>query len=79
MSEMLKTIKEIIRDIMELDSDVGSEENLVEDIGMASVDFIELVVAIEKNFSCEISPNIFAKSMTVFELKQLIESLTSIK
>lgn len=61
-------LKVLIADIMEFDESIEDDANLVNDLGMASIDFVELAVAIEKKFGVPVPIEVFSQVATVRSL-----------
>jgi acyl carrier protein len=57
-------------------TDVTSEASLMEDLGADSLDFVELAMAIERDFNIIIEDEEMEKVQTVGQLVQLIEEKT---
>lgn len=73
MTSTLKVLGEIISEIMECDVAPKPEDLLVDDLGMASIDFVELNVAIEKKFGISLAGNFFDQSVTMAGLVRAID------
>ena len=61
--EVNKKVVEIIKDKLIID-EVGSDDNLIEDLGADSLDIIELVMALESEFHIVIYDNEIDKNFT---------------
>lgn len=79
MTHASEKLKLIISDIMELDEPIDDTTDLVNDIGMASIDFVELTVAIEKAFGVSVPNEVFSRTVTVHSLSTLISQLAAQK
>lgn len=73
MSDTQKKLQDIITTIMELDDEVRSETLLTDDLGMASIDFVELSVAIENTFRVPVPQDFLVKGVRFEELVQYVE------
>ncbi len=56
-AKILKKVEEVLRNHLDLSSDdiVGEETSIVEDLGADSLDVVELVMQLEKEFGVKIS------------------------
>ncbi|MBF0179332.1 MAG: acyl carrier protein [Magnetococcales bacterium] len=71
MSNIAERVKKIVVEQLGVEaSQVTEEANFVEDLGADSLDTVELVMALEEEFGCEISDDAAEKIVTV---KQAIE------
>lgn len=74
-TEILEKVSAIITDKMcEKPENVKSEANLKDDLGMDSLDVIELVMEVEKEFKISISDNEYDGITTVGSVVDLVES-----
>ncbi len=66
-NEIIEKIHEILIEEFEVDSDkLVPESNLKETLGLDSLDYIDLVVMIESNFSFKVKPEDFT-DITTFQ------------
>lgn len=71
MSNIADRVKKIVVEQLGVDANqVTEESNFVEDLGADSLDTVELVMALEEEFGCEIPDDAAEKIVTV---KQAIE------
>ena len=71
MSDVLERVKKIVVEQLGVkDEEVTSEASFVDDLGADSLDTVELVMALEEEFECEIPDEEAEKITTV---KQAIE------
>lgn len=73
MSDTSKKLQDMITTIMELDDEVRPETLLTDDLGMASIDFVELSVVIEKTFKVPVPQDFLVKGICFEELLQYVE------
>lgn len=74
-TEILEKVSAIITDKMcEKPENVKSEANLKDDLGMDSLDVVELVMEVEKEFKISISDNEYDGITTVGSVVDLVES-----
>ena len=75
MSEYFDKVKEIIIDKLGVeDSKITIEAKFIDDLGADSLDTVELVMAFEEEFGCEIPDDAAEKIMTV---KDAVDFLSS--
>ena len=74
MSDVLNKVVDIVCEQLGADKgDVKSDSSFVEDLGADSLDTVELVMAFEEEFSCEIPDDIAEKIVTVKDAIAYIE------
>ena len=74
MSDVLKKVQEVVADKLSVDLDkVTAEASLVDDLGADSLDQVELVMAFEEEFGCEIPDEVAEKILTVKDAVDFIE------
>ena len=74
MSEIEDQVKKIVVDHLGIDeSKVVPEAKFIDDLGADSLDTVELVMAFEEEFSCEIPDDIAEKIVTVKDAIAYIE------
>ncbi|HSD15129.1 MAG TPA: phosphopantetheine-binding protein [Flavobacterium sp.] len=72
---ILEKINEILVDEFEVDADIISpESNLKDTLGLDSLDYVDLVVAIEANFGVKLGEADFVGVSTFNDFYKLIES-----
>ena len=74
-----KEIEEKVRDFLIEDLEIDEENiypeaNLKEDVGIDSLDFVDIVVIVEKNFGFKIKPEEMAGVLTLEDFYNYIES-----
>jgi acyl carrier protein len=77
MNPIAETLKGTIADIMEWDEPIDDQADLVSDLGMASIDFVELTVAIEKKFGVAVPIEVLSNTTTVDSLARWIAEHTT--
>lgn len=75
----LDEIKEKVKDFLIEDLEVEEEKifdeaNLKEDVGIDSLDFVDIVVIVEKNFGFKIKPEEMAQVVTLNDFYNYISS-----
>lgn len=71
-------VKDFLIEDLEIDEEkIYPEANLKEDVGIDSLDFVDIVVIVEKRFGFKIKPEEMAKVNTLNEFYDYIESKVS--
>ena len=74
MSSIEERVKQIVIDHLGVDADkVKNESSFIEDLGADSLDTVELVMALEEEFGCEIPDEQAEKITTVQEAIDFIK------
>jgi acyl carrier protein len=72
---VLESVKKIIADTLEIDvKEVKAESNLIADLGMESLDLVDLVVAFEEKYKVSIDDKDVKKLQTVQDIVTYIEN-----
>lgn len=72
---VLESVKKIIADTLEIDvKEVKEESNLIADLGMESLDLVDLVVAFEDKYKVTIDDKDVKKLQTVKDIVTYIEN-----
>lgn len=71
--DLAEKIVAMVQEIMETDENIDINENLEHAVGMSSIDYIELYVAIEKDTGINIPENMFEKLQTVQSLIEFVK------
>ncbi|HBC58506.1 MAG TPA: acyl carrier protein [Gammaproteobacteria bacterium] len=75
MSEIVERVKKIIVEQLGLkEEEVTAESSFVDDLGADSLDTVELVMALEEEFECEIPDEEAEKIVTVQDAISYIEN-----
>ncbi len=78
MSDVSERVKKIVIEHLGIEeSKVSDEASFIDDLGADSLDTVELVMAFEEEFSCEIPDDAAEKILTVKDAIQFIESQAS--
>jgi acyl carrier protein len=76
MSDVADRVKKIVLEHLGVDADkVVENASFIDDLGADSLDTVELVMAFEEEFSCEIPDDAAEKIMTVKDAITFIESV----
>ena len=74
MSDISERVKKIVIEHLGVDEDkVVETASFIDDLGADSLDTVELVMAVEEEFSCEIPDDIAEKIVTVKDAITYIE------
>ena len=78
MSDIANRVKEIVVDHLGVDkSKVQEAASFIDDLGADSLDTVELVMAFEEEFSCEIPDDAAEKILTIKDAVDYLEKNTS--
>ncbi len=65
MSNIEERVKKIVAEQLGVKDDIANDASFVDDLGADSLDTVELVMALEEEFECEIPDNEAEKITTV--------------
>ena len=75
MSDVLERVKKIVVEHLDVDADkVTDNASFIDDLGADSLDNVELVMAFEEEFGCEIPDDAAEKIQTVKDAVDFLES-----
>lgn len=73
--EIEEKVKDFLIEDLEIDEEnIYPEANLKEDVGIDSLDFVDIVVIVEKNFGFKIKPEEMAGVQTLNDFYDYIEN-----
>lgn len=73
--EIEEKVKDFLIEDLEIDEEnIYPEANLKEDVGIDSLDFVDIVVIVEKNFGFKIKPEDMAGVQTLNDFYDYIEN-----
>ncbi len=72
----VEDIRELLTEVAEIDQEIGEETDLVEEIGLESIDVMELIEQLEDKFDISFPLNDLASIRTLAELAKELEKLT---
>lgn len=76
--EIEEKVKAFLIDDLEIDEDkIADDATLKDDLGIDSLDFVDIVVIVEKNFGFKIKPEEMASVTTLSQFYDYIESKVS--
>lgn len=74
---MLETIRDILEEYIEVAKEsIILETTFAEDLGLSSLDVVDIVMVFEDTFNVEISDRMLSKIVTVADVVNLLEQLT---
>ena len=74
-AEIESKVNEFLVEEMEIESaDINDDARLKDDLGLDSLDFVDIVVIVEKTFGFKIKPEDMANALTVRQFYDYIES-----
>ena len=73
MSDVAERVKKIVAEQLGVKEEVSNDASFVDDLGADSLDTVELVMALEEEFDCEIPDEEAEKITTVQEAIDYIE------
>ena len=73
MSDISERVKKIVAEQLGVKEEVANEASFVDDLGADSLDTVELVMALEEEFECEIPDEDAEKITTVQQAIDYIE------
>ena len=74
-TEIEEKVKEFLIDDLEIEEEnIFPEAKLKEDMGIDSLDYVDIVVIVDKNFGFKIKPEEMAKVKTLSQFYDYIES-----
>lgn len=75
MSETLDRVKKVVSDKLSVDlAKINDKSSIVDDLGADSLDQVELVMAFEEEFDCEIPDDVAEKIVTIEDAVNHIEA-----
>lgn len=78
MSDIAERVKKIVIEHLGVDADkVTMEASFIEDLGADSLDTVELVMAFEEEFGCEIPDDAAETILTVGDAVRFLEKATA--
>jgi len=73
MSNINEKLEKIIMEIMETDEPIKVDADLYNDVGMESIEIVELFVAIDKAFGVKVPDSLYSAPKCIESLAQYIE------
>lgn len=76
MSDIFNQVVEVVVEQLGVEADqVKMESHFIEDLGADSLDTVELLMALEEKFDCEIEEDKAEKLTTVKDIVEFVQSL----
>jgi len=76
MSNVEERVKKIVAEQLGVKEDISNDSSFVDDLGADSLDTVELVMALEEEFECEIPDDDAEKITTVQQAIDYVEKNT---
>lgn len=76
MSNVVERVKKIVAEQLGVKEDISNDASFVDDLGADSLDTVELVMALEEEFECEIPDEEAEKITTVQQAIDYVEKNT---
>ena len=73
MSNIEERVKKIVAEQLGVKEDIANDASFVDDLGADSLDTVELVMALEEEFECEIPDDEAEKITTVLQAIDYVE------
>ena len=77
MSNIEERVKKIVAEQLGVKEDIAADASFVDDLGADSLDTVELVMALEEEFECEIPDDEAEKITTVQQAIDYVEKHTT--
>jgi len=76
--EIFRKVKTLIAEILELDiieieDELTGDVDLIENFNIDSLDYVQLIIALEEDFNIELNDNDFENLLTINEIVSYIE------
>ncbi|MFT6153749.1 MAG: acyl carrier protein [Crocinitomicaceae bacterium] len=79
MSDVFKKVAEVVADQLSVEiGEVKLESNFIEDLGADSLDTVELLMALEETFDCEIDESAASGLVTVKDIVNYVNDLITV-
>lgn len=76
MSDIFKKVAEVVSEQLSVElSEIKLESNFIEDLGADSLDTVELLMALEETFDCEIDESVASSLVTVQDIVNYVNEL----
>jgi len=76
MTDVFKKVTEVVAEQLSVElTDIKLESNFIEDLGADSLDTVELLMALEETFDCEIDESAASTLVTVEDIVNYVKEL----
>lgn len=76
MSDVFKKVAEVVAEQLSVElAEIKLESNFIEDLGADSLDTVELLMALEETFDCEIDESVASSLVTVQDIVNYVNEL----
>lgn len=78
MSDVFKKVAEVVAEQLSVElTEIKLESNFIEDLGADSLDTVELLMALEETFDCEIDESVASSLVTVQDIVDYVKELAT--
>jgi len=78
MSDVFEKVAKVVAEQLSVElNDVKLESNFIEDLGADSLDTVELLMALEETFDCEIDESVASSLVTVKDIVNYVNDLVA--
>jgi len=76
MSDVFKKVAKVVAEQLSVElAEIKLESNFIEDLGADSLDTVELLMALEETFDCEIDESVASSLVTVQDIVNYVNEL----
>lgn len=75
--EILERVINLLAAMKELENEVTADSELIDDLGISSMDLVALITGLEEEFEVKIPVNAIQKMYTVADVVEIIDELIS--
>lgn len=76
MSDIFKKVAQVVAEQLSVElAEIKLESNFIEDLGADSLDTVELLMALEETFDCEIDESVASSLVTVQDIVNYVNEL----
>ena len=76
MSDIFKKVAQVVAEQLSVElAEIKLESNFIEDLGAESLDTVELLMALEETFDCEIDESVASSLVTVQDIVNYVNEL----
>ena len=75
--EILKRVIKLLETMKEPENEVTADSELIEDLGISSMDLVALITSLEEEFEVKIPVSAIRKMYTVADVVEIIDELIS--
>ena len=75
--EILKRVIKLLETMKEPENEVTADSELIEDLGVSSMDLVFLVTSLEEEFEIKVPVSVIRKMYTVTDVAEIVDELIS--